>query len=401
MADGRQPERREASSPPAVPQPGDVAASEAVLDDDPAGTTAWFDYHLPPERIAQEPVEPRDAARLVVDRPGHRSLRRSNAPAGPAGPVVDEAEPVVDEAKPVADGVAHRRVADLPDLLDPGDLVVVNDTRVAPARLRLTKPTGGRVEVLLLEPTGEPRRWQALVRGGRRVRPGTPLQAEGETMVVVGDDLGDGRRLVELVVDDAMHRVGHVPLPPYIHRELADESRYQTVFANVEGSVAAPTAGLHLTTDVLDRLAERQIDVVRVELRVGLGTFRPITAERVVDHHMHAEWYRVSAEVWERIRAAPRVVAVGTTVVRTLESVAATGELEGTTELFISRGFEWRVVDTLLTNFHVPRSSLLVLVDAFIGDRWRDLYRIALDEGYRFLSFGDAMLVDRRHPGHQ
>ena len=295
--------------------------------EDPAGRTAFFDYELPPERIAQDPIEPRDSARLLVDR----------APDPDSGSVSDLGSAL---------RVGHRRVSDLPDLLQPGDLVVVNDTRVAPARLLLTKPTGGRVEVLLLEPTGQHRQWQALVRGGRRVRPGTSLGVDGETMVVVGDEIGDGRRLVEVVADDAMERVGHVPLPPYIHHQLDDESRYQTVFANVEGSVAAPTAGLHLTLDLLDRLDQVGVEVATVELRVGLGTFRPISTDEVGDHHMHAERYRVEPEVWERIRAAPRVVAVGTTVVRTLESVAASGALEGSTELFISRGYHWQVVDT-------------------------------------------------------
>jgi S-adenosylmethionine:tRNA ribosyltransferase-isomerase len=358
---------RPAGSAPAADLAGELTADQS----------AFFDYELPPERIAQDPIEPRDAARLLVDR----------GPAGARGGI-----DVPDRS------VEHHRVADLVQLVEPGDVLVVNDTRVAPARLLLTKPTGGKAEVLLLEPTGLPRQWQALVKGGRRIRPGTPLEAGGEALVIVGDELPQGRRLVEVLADDAMDRVGRIPLPPYIHHDLEDESRYQTVFADRSGSVAAPTAGLHLTTDLLDRLRAHGVEVVTVELRVGLGTFRPITADRVGDHHMHAEQYQVTERAWARIEAAPRVIAVGTTVVRTLESVAATGSLAGSTELFISRGFDWQVVDTLLTNFHVPRSSLLVLVDAFIGPRWRELYRIALDSGYRFLSFGDAMLIDRRHP---
>ena len=365
------------------PGPGsDQPAGETSAAALSSGQSAFFDYELPPERIAQDPIEPRDAARLLVDR-------GATQPRGGVNP----------DAKGTGDrGVEHRRVADLVELIEPGDVVVVNDTRVAPARLLLTKPTGGRVEVLLLEPTGVARQWQALVKGGRRIRPGTPLEADGEALVIVGQELPEGRRLVEVLADDAMDRVGHIPLPPYIHHDLEDESRYQTVFANRSGSVAAPTAGLHLTTDLLDGLRAHGVHVVTVELRVGLGTFRPITADRIRDHHMHAERYRVTDRAWAQIEAAPRVIAVGTTVVRTLESVAASGSLAGSTELFINRGFDWQVVDTLLTNFHVPRSSLLVLVDAFIGPRWRDLYRIALDSGYRFLSFGDAMLIDRRHP---
>lgn len=331
-----------------------------------------FDYELPEAAIAQHPVEPRDSARLLVAGDG-------------TGPV------------------RHHTVADLDRLLRPGDLVVLNDTRVLAARLLLTKATGGRAEVLLLAPTPTQDRWEALVRPGRRLPAGTVLYLDGEPLVTVGEpiagdgpdgDRGDGRRLVE-IAPDAMDRAGQVPLPPYITEILDDPERYQTVFARRPGSVAAPTAGLHLTDELLDRLEARGIGIARVELQVGLGTFRPITAERVEDHRMHAERYTVAPEVWDRIVAADRVVAVGTTVVRTLESVAATGRLSGETSMFIRRGHRWREVDVLLTNFHVPRSSLLVLVDAFVGDRWRELYRIALDEGYRFLSFGDAMLLER------
>ncbi len=330
-----------------------------------------FDYELPEAAIAQHPVEPRDSARLLV-----------------AG----------DGSTPVE----HRTVADLDRILRPGDLVVLNDTRVLAARLLLTKATGGRAEVLLLRPTPTQDRWEALVRPGRRLPPGTVLHLDGEPLVTVGppvvdpaqDDGGDGRRLVE-VAPDAIERAGRVPLPPYITAPLDDPERYQTVFARRPGSVAAPTAGLHLTDALLGRLAERGVGVERVELQVGLGTFRPITADRVADHEMHAERYVVRPEAWDRVRAAERVVAVGTTVVRTLESVAATGELEAETSLFIRRGYPWRVVDVLLTNFHVPRSSLLVLVDAFVGDRWRPIYDEARTEGYRFLSFGDAMLLER------
>jgi S-adenosylmethionine:tRNA ribosyltransferase-isomerase len=189
---------------------------------------------------------------------------------------------------------------------------------------------------------------------------------------------------------------GEMPLPPYLTEPLADPQRYQTVFAREPGSVAAPTAGLHLTERLLDELEDKGIDVARVELRVGLATFRPISASRVAEHVMHSETYRIDPATWERIQKANRVVAVGTTVVRTLEAAAATGELAGATELFIARGYDWKIVDRLLTNFHVPKSSLLVLVDAFVGPRWKDIYAAALGEGYRFLSFGDAMLLDRR-----
>ncbi len=330
-------------------------------------STAEFDYELPPEAIAQHPVEPRDSARLLV-----------------AGPPVQ-----------------HRTVVDLPALLEPGDLLVVNDTKVIPARLHLKKPTGGAVEVLLLEPTGNHdshgrgSEWQALVRPGKRLPVGTTLELDGRAVMKIVGQLDDGRRLVSVLVDDLLEEAGEMPLPPYITEPLADPERYQTVFAERPGSVAAPTAGLHLTNDVLNALDERGVELARVELRVGLGTFRPISAEMVADHQMHQETYQVAPEVWHQINDAQRVVAVGTTVVRTLEAVAQSGNLAGSTELFISRGFDWQVVDRLLTNFHVPRSSLLVLVDAFVGPSWRQIYRDALDQGYRFLSFGDAMLLDR------
>lgn len=329
-----------------------------------------FDYPLPPEAIAQQPVEPRDAARLLV-----------------AG----------------AGGVEHRRVRDLPELLRPGDVLVVNETRVLPARLPLRKATGGAVEVLFLEPR-ESGGWEALVRPGRRVAEGLALPLGDEASVVIGAPLGDGRRAVSmyaggrpLAVDevlDVLERHGVLPLPPYVTTPLAEPSRYQTVFARHPASVAAPTAGLHLTPDVLDRCRARGIEVATVDLAVGIDTFRPITVDDPADHLMHSERYRVPDATWAACAAADRVVAVGTTTVRALES-AARGPHEGRTDLFIRRGFDFRVVDVLLTNFHLPRSSLLLIVDAFIGDRWRQLYDIALAEGYRFLSLGDAMLLER------
>ncbi|HEX6423738.1 MAG TPA: S-adenosylmethionine:tRNA ribosyltransferase-isomerase, partial [Acidimicrobiales bacterium] len=327
-------------------------------------------------------------------------------------------------------------VTDVPELVRPGDVVVVNTTRVLPARLRLRKDTGGEVEVLLLErlPSGA---WEALVRPGRRVRPGSVLRAGDDLAVQVGGPgPGDGTRLVELQVAGdagtadvasgtradptvgagpgrgtadlasdaaaelaALDRHGAVPLPPYITVPLADPDRYQTVFADRPGSVAAPTAGLHLTPAVLDRCRAAGARVEPVELVVGMGTFRPMSAPKVEDHHMHAERYRVPAATLDACRAARaaggRVVAVGTTTVRALESAALSGSLAGRTELFIHRPWQWRLVDVLMTNFHLPRSSLLVLVDAFVGPRWRDLYAAALAAGYRFLSFGDAMWVVR------
>jgi S-adenosylmethionine:tRNA ribosyltransferase-isomerase len=322
-----------------------------------------FDYRLPAEAIAQEPAEPRDAARLL-----------------------DATDP--------AGGPAHRHVRDLPDLLGPGDVLVVNDSRVLPSRLRLRKRTGGGVEVLLLEPHDGAGGWEALVRPGRRVPPGTRLQAGQHDVVEVGERRADGTRLVRLLADIEGH--GSVALPPYIRRPLADPERYQTVYAAHPGSVAAPTAGLHLTHELLARCRERGVDVRAVELAVGLDTFRPVAAARPEDHVMHSERYRVPPATMDACRRARRVVAVGTTTVRALEAAAGTGRLAGRTALFIHGDHPFRVVDVLLTNFHLPRSSLLLLLAAFCGDRWRALYAAALAEGYRFLSFGDAMLVSRR-----
>jgi len=315
-----------------------------------------FDYDLPASAIAQTPIEPRDAARLLVAL-DERGL------------------------------VEHRRVADLPDILEEGDVLVVNETRVLPARLRLQKATGGAVEVLLLEELDG--QWEALVRPGRRVPPGTVLTNGPGLVVEVGDYVGEGRRRVRVEGDIAVH--GHAPLPPYIHTDLADAERYQTVYATKPGSVAAPTAGLHLTDAVLERCRNRGIETAKVDLAVGLDTFRPVTAERPEDHQIHSERYRVPRQTLEACRQARRVVAVGTTTVRALES-AARGSLEGRTSLFIHGDFEFKVVDVLLTNFHLPRSSLLLLLSSFAGERWRDLYKTALHDGYRFLSFGDCML---------
>ena len=344
--------------------------------------TAAFDYDLPDAAIAQHPVEPRDSARLLVDR--------GNG------------------AKP-----QDHHVRDLADLLDPGDLLVLNTTRVLPARLHLVKSTGGAAEVLLLDRlddgaldhVGESR-WEALVRPGRRLPAGTSLASPsgGDLLVEIGAELGDGRREVVVVTTspllDALERHGEMPLPPYITERLAEPERYQTVFSQRPASAAAPTAGLHLTDELLERCANRGIGRVDVELVVGLGTFRPIATDRVEDHVMHGEHYRVDAEVLERCRevraSGGRVVAIGTTAVRALESAATYGAGEGRTELFIHGDHEFLLVDRLLTNFHLPKSSLLVLIDAFIGPRWRDLYAHALDDGYRFLSFGDACLLTRR-----
>jgi len=323
------------------------------------------DYLLPEEAIAQVPAEPRDSARLLQG---------------------------------LSDPPAHLRVSDLPALLGPGDVLVVNSSRVVPARLRLYKRSGGAAEVLLLEPLpGQPGRWEALVRPGRRLAPGTVLFSGRTPVVEVGERRAGGNREVTSLVDD-LTAYGSVALPPYIRRPLADPERYQTVYSDQPGSVAAPTAGLHLTERVLDECRDRGVTVAAVDLAVGLGTFRPIKDGPVEAHTMHAERYRVPAATWQACQEAARVVAVGTTTVRALESAAATGRLEGRTELFIQPGHRFSAVDVLMTKFHQPRSTLLVMLEAFAGPRWRGLYELALAEGYRFLSFGDAMVVGRHAP---
>jgi len=310
--------------------------------------TALLDYDLPQELVAQRPVEPRDASRLLVY---HRETG----------------------------AIEHRRFRDLPDVLD-GELAVVNDSRVVPARLRLRRSTGGAVEVLLVERTGANGVWEGLVRPSRRLRKGERL---GPVRLI--EPVADGRWLLELEGDPA----GEAPLPPYIHEALDDPERYQTVYARELGSAAAPTAGLHFTADLLER-----IEHVAITLHVGLDTFRPVTEERLEEHALHGERYEVDSEAWGRIAAADRVLAVGTTAVRVVETVARTGEVEGRTTLFITPGFEFERVGALLTNFHLPRSTLLALVMAFAGlEQTLELYRVAIEERYRFYSFGDAMLV--------
>ena len=334
------------------------------------------EYDLPECAIAQHPAEPRDSARLL-----------------------DASDP--------AGGTGHRVISDLPQLIRPGDLLVVNTSRVMPARLKLFKQTGGRAEVLLLgpEPSQGPTAWSALVRPGRRLHPGTTLHARrgGPALVEVGkrvetDSSDDGRRFVELLGDPAavLEQTGTIALPPYIHEPLEDPERYQTVYADEPGSVAAPTAGLHLTHELLDRCREKGASVAAVDLAVGLATFKPIVATDADAHVIHSERYRVPHETIKACEQAHRVIAVGTTTVRALETAAATGDLEGESRLYIRGDFPFRVVDVLLTNFHMPRSSLLLLIESFCGDRWRDLYAEALAAGYRFLSFGDAMIVSRR-----
>jgi S-adenosylmethionine:tRNA ribosyltransferase-isomerase len=305
-----------------------------------------LDYDLPSELIAQHPAERRDASRLLV----------------------------VDRS---TDDVRHRTFADLPEELS-GELAVVNDTRVVPARMRIERPKG---EVLLLERLHErDGEWLALARPTRKLKPG-----DRHGSVELLEHLGEGRWRVRLDGEPE----GETPLPPYITAPLRDPGRYQTVYADEAGSAAAPTAGLHFTAELLARL-----DVERVTLHVGLDTFRPLSTATLEEHELHGERYSVRPQAWERIAAAERVLAVGTTSVRVLETVARTRVLAGRSSLFVTPGFEFRRVDALLTNFHLPRSTLLALVMAFAGiERTRQLYRLAVAERYRFYSFGDAMLI--------
>ena len=302
-----------------------------------------LDYDLPPELVAQHPAERRDESRLLVHR------------------------------RATGD-VSHHVFRELPELVS--GLAVVNDTRVVAARIPIERPRG---EVLLLEQVAADE-WEALAKPTRKLRAGGRYGA-----VELLEHLGEGRWRVRLAGEPA----GETPLPPYITEPLADPTRYQTVYARERGSAAAPTAGLHFTPEVLARL-----DVERVTLHVGLDTFRPLQEEVVEDHRIHGERYAVEPAAWERIRAAPEVLAVGTTTVRVLETLARGEPLEGRTELFVTPGFEFRRVDHLLTNFHLPRSTLLALVMAFAGiEETRRLYALAIEERYRFYSFGDAMLI--------
>jgi S-adenosylmethionine:tRNA ribosyltransferase-isomerase len=330
-------------------------------------------YTLPESAIAQEAIEPRHDARLL-------------------------------DTRDMSDHV----FLDLPSLLTPGDLVVVNETRVRAARLRGKREgTGGEVELLVLtaRPDGL---WEAMARPARRLRAGVEIEFEGMAATIV-DGPDRGLVVVDLRADDveaAIARAGQVPLPPYFRGNLSDSSRYQTMFARSTGSAAAPTAGLHFTPEVVSRLRTRGIEVASIDLHVGIDTFRPISVERVEDHRMHSEWCSIpqatAAAVGRARRAGGRVVAIGTTVVRALESHAdengTVGEGAGDTVLFLKPGDRFQVVDALVTNFHLPRSSLVVLVAAFMGERWRDAYATALQRGYRFLSFGDAMYAERQVP---
>jgi len=336
-----------------------------------------FDYYLPKELIAQEPTKQRDESRLLVV-PKHGSIQ-------------------------------HRRFSDLPEFLNPGDVLVLNDTRVMKARLLgVREDTGGKVEVLLLSPVSQAdNTWQALVKPGKRGQRGTRFVFDPRLSGEVTDIVSQGVRVIRFSskadMGSIVEEIGKTPLPPYIEKDIDDMERYQTVYASKLGSAAAPTAGLHFTPELLDAISEKGVNIARLTLHVGLGTFRPVKVDVVEEHKMHEEYFEVTEEaahiVNQAIAGGGRVVAVGTTTVRTLESLPMTqdGKIlasRGSTSKFIYPGYRFKVVDSIVTNFHLPKSTLLMLVSAFSGyQRIMSAYEIAVKERYRFFSFGDAMLL--------
>lgn len=336
-----------------------------------------FWYDLPKELIAQEPADPRDSARLMV-------LHRDS------------------------DAIEHRIFRDLPDYLSAGDVLVLNNSKVLPARLIGTKvPTGAVCELLLLRQVrGDT--WECLARPGRRMQAGTHLSfGDGSLTATVDETLPEGNKLVTFTYDtetlyEKLDEFGKMPLPPYITKQLEDQSQYQTVYAKELGSAAAPTAGLHFTPELMDTLRNDGVNIAEVTLHVGLGTFRPVSEDDIEDHQMHSEWYSVSQETADRINATRasghRVIAVGTTSCRTLEAVwAKYGKIvpcSGNTDIFIYPGVELHAIDGLITNFHLPESTLIMLIAAFYGyEKTMAAYKVAVEERYRFFSFGDAMLI--------
>ena len=333
-----------------------------------------FDYELPESLIAQTPAEPRDSSRLLA------LDRRTGA-------------------------MRHQFFSQIFEHIRPGDLLIANDTRVIPARLLGKRAdTGGGVEVFLLHRRSQDT-WEVLVKPGKKMRPGQKVWFDDSLSCEVQDVTEFGGRVVrflyEGLFETVLDRLGETPLPPYIHQKLTDPDRYQTVYARERGSAAAPTAGLHFTPTLMDKVKKMGADFAFVTLNIGLGTFRPVRIENIAEHVMHREFYSVPPETVERIqetkRRGGRIIAVGTTAVRTLESAAATGQLvagSGWSELFIYPGYEFRVIDALITNFHLPQSTLLMLVSAFAGrENVLAAYREAVREQYRFFSFGDAMFI--------
>ena len=338
--------------------------------------TSDFFYDLPPELIAQTPLQQRDTSRLM-----HLSRRTGE--------------------------VEHRRFYDIVDYLRPGDCLVMNDSRVLPARLLGHRPTGGATEVLLLRDIGDGQ-WECLVKPGKKMQVGQEvIFGDGELTATVAEVLPDGNRIVQFHYDgiflEILERLGKMPLPPYIREELQDQERYQTVYSRETGSAAAPTAGLHFTRELLEKIKEKGVSEAFITLHVGLGTFRPVKAEEITDHHMHAEYCVVSEETAALLnrthQSGGRIVCVGTTSCRTLESMAGEdgtfSARSGWTDIFIYPGYQFRAMDALITNFHLPESTLVMLVSAFAGrEHVLQAYQTAVAERYRFFSFGDAMMIE-------
>ena len=337
-----------------------------------------FDYFLPEEQIAQVPAEPRDFSRLMVLSPKTQSIE-------------------------------HRHFYQLDEYLTDGDVLIFNDTRVIPARLiGVRQPTGGKAEVFLLRQL-ERDRWEVLVKPGKKMRVGSVITFGHELSCEVLAYTDFGGRIVKFsyegIFEEILDRLGTMPLPPYIHETLEDPERYQTIYSREKGSAAAPTAGLHFTESLMDRLRKKGVHLGFVTLHVGLGTFRPVQVDEIEDHVMHSEFYSIPTETAELIRIAKqegrRVVAVGTTSIRTLESAAVDHgmieEKRGQTNIFIYPGYQFKIVDAVITNFHLPKSTLIMLVSAFAGREFTlQAYRTAVEENYRFFSFGDAMLIQSR-----
>lgn len=335
-----------------------------------------YDYDLPEELIAQDPLEDRSSSRLMV-------LDRQTG------------------------DVEHRHFTDILEYLHPGDCLVINNTKVIPARLfGVKEDTQAKIEVLLLK-RKENDIWETLVKPGKKAKPGTKLVfGDGLLTAEVVDVIEEGNRLIQFhydgIFEEILDQLGQMPLPPYITHQLKDKNRYQTVYAKYDGSAAAPTAGLHFTKELLQKVKDMGVDIAEVTLHVGLGTFRPVKVENVLDHHMHSEFYMVSQEAADKINRAKesghRVIAVGTTSTRTLEAAADENgrlyETSGWTEIFIYPGYQFKVIDALITNFHLPQSTLVMLVSALAGrEHVLHAYETAVKEKYRFFSFGDAMLI--------
>ena len=337
-----------------------------------------FDYFLPEEQIAQVPADPRDSSRMMVLSPKTQTIE-------------------------------HRHFYQLDEYLMDGDVLIFNDTRVIPARLiGVRQPTGGKAEVFLLRQL-ERDRWEALVKPGKKMRVGSVITFGHELSCEVLAYTDFGGRIVKFsyegIFEEILDRLGTMPLPPYIHETLEDPERYQTIYSREKGSAAAPTAGLHFTESLMDRLRKKGVHLGFVTLHVGLGTFRPVQVDEIEDHVMHSEFYSISTETADLIRMAKqegrRVVAVGTTSIRTLESAAVDHgmieEKRGQTNIFIYPGYQFKIVDAVITNFHLPKSTLIMLVSAFAGREFTlQAYRTAVEENYRFFSFGDAMLIQSR-----